>query len=317
MTAAADWSGRRSDRVEPPSGSVPGQLANLAINAPESMALSAGTPRRSSAAPERTSKHQLQRLTNDLSERDQSILSSMQAFHFLTGAQLQALHFRDHRTLQAAARICRRSLARLRDHRLLEHLDRRIGGLRAGSDGYVWRLGPVGDRLLRQDADDETRLRRKAPSIRHLDHCLAVADCYLQLVASQRGGETELVRVVTEPACWRRYLGPGGSSEILKPDLYAVTASGDFEDHWFIEVDRATESLPTLLRKCHQYERYRRTGHSQADGGVFPWVVWLVPDERRQRQLLDGLAHSRQLDSELFRVITADQLPGLVAGGAA
>jgi Replication-relaxation len=319
MTAAADWSGRRSDRVEPRSVILPGQLAMLAINAPESMAIavgSAGTARRSPVAPERTGKRQLRQLGNDLSERDRAILQSLADFHFQTGAQLQALHFPDHRTPQAAARLCRRALARLASHRLLEHLDRRIGGLRAGSDGYVWRLGSVGDRLLRQDAEDETRLRRKAPSIRYLDHCLAVADCYLQLVAGQRRDAIELVAVETEPACWRRFHGVGGSREILKPDLYAVTAVGEYEDHWFWEIDRATESLPTILRKCAQYERYRRSGKAQADGGVFPWVVWIVPDERRRQRLRDGIRHSRQLDNELFRVITADKLPGLVRGGS-
>ena len=291
MTASADRSGRRSDRVEGAADVLPGQLARLAISAPESMA-SPGCGAWAPGAPERTGRRQLARLGAQLSDRDRAILHSLADFHFLTGVQLQTLHFHDHRTPDAAARLCRRSLARLASHRLLEHLDRRIGGLRAGSDGYVWRLGPVGDRLLRQDSGDDIRSRRKTPSIRYLDHCLAAADCYLRLVAGLRRGDVELLSVKTEPMCWRRFLGVGGAREILKPDLYAITASGDYEDHWFLEIDRATESLPTVLRKCGQYERYRRTGQAQADGGVFPRVVWLVPDERRQRQLRDGLARA-------------------------
>jgi len=71
----------------------------------------------------------------------------------------------------------------------------------------------------------------------------------------------------------------------LKPDLYAVTASGDYEDHWFCEIDRATESMPTLLKKCVQYEAYRRTGAEQDRLGVFPLVVWVVPDDAQADKL--------------------------------
>jgi len=59
-----------------------------------------------------------------------------------------------------------------------------------------------------------------------------------------------------------------GSRLTLKPDLYVLTAPrtnqqpSEFEDHAYIEVDRATESLPTLIRKCRQYETYRRSGHA-------------------------------------------------------
>jgi Replication-relaxation len=64
-----------------------------------------------------------------------------------------------------------------------------------------------------------------------------------------------------------------------------VTASPDFEDSWFIEVDRGTESLPTLLRKCGRYEEYRRSGIEQRDRQVFPLVLWLLLDERRRHVL--------------------------------
>jgi hypothetical protein len=100
----------------------------------------------------------------------------------------------------------------------------------------------------------------------------------------------------------------GGGQAILKPDLYAVTASADFEDSWFIEVDRGTESLPTLLRKCSQYEDYRRSGVEQRDRGVFPLALWLVPDERRKQALATSLNKARNLDNSLFRAATFDEL---------
>ncbi|HEX6656023.1 MAG TPA: replication-relaxation family protein [Candidatus Limnocylindria bacterium] len=235
----------------------------------------------------------------------------------MTTAQLQCLHFHDHTTEEAAARICRRVLARLHQLQVVEHLQRRIGGVRAGSASFVWRVGPVGDRLLRQSRGEGGRARRKEPSARHLDHCLAIADCHLALVTAVRTGRLELLRVATEPDSWRSYLSVGGATEVLKPDLYAVTATGEYEDHWFVEVDRATESLPTLLRKCVQYERYRRTGREQAKTGVFPLVVWVVPDEQRAAKLRAALHSVRGLDPDLFRITTPEPFAELVGGGSA
>lgn len=322
MSPADQWSGRCSDRIEHLPAVLPGQRFGSAITAPESMSLAAGTSQRVSrpqAAPERTGRKRLQRLITTLSERDRAILTDLDRLHFLTTSHLQFLHFHDHQTEGAAARICRRTLARLADYRLIRHLERRIGGLHAGSAGHVWRLGPVGDRLLRQARGDGGRARPKEPSLRHLDHTLAAADCYLQLVALQRHGHAELLRLEPEPACWRRFLGAAGNQEILKPDLYAVTAdipSGDYEDHWFIEIDRATESLPTIVRKCGQYERYRRSGQEQQGGGVFPRVVWLVPDAARLERLRRGLHGARGVDGELFRVVVPTELPAMILGGA-
>lgn len=317
MTAAASWSDRRSGRVASTASSAEVTGDGADAKAPESMAFSRTTP---FAAAEgrgrRVSRRQFHRVRHALSVRDQAILTSLGHLRFLTTSQLRTLHFPQHATEPAAARICRRVLGRLAEQRIVEHLERRIGGLRAGSESYVWRVGPVGDRLLRDAQGEAPRGRRKEPSLRHLDHTLAIADCYLALVEASRAERLELVAFATEPTCWRTYHGTGGARETLKPDLYAVTASGDYEDHWFIEVDRATESLPTLLKKCTQYERYRRTGQAQADGGVFPRVLWVMPDETRGRRLEAALRANRQLDEVLFRTTTGAAFIATVLGGA-
>jgi hypothetical protein len=197
---------------------------------------------------------------------------------------------------------------------VIEHLERRVGGVRAGSASYVWRVGPIGDQLLRLQAPHRSRARRKEPSLRHLEHCLTIADVHLALTALARAKRVELLSVATEPACWRRYLAASGSVDTLKPDLFAVTASGDYEDHWFIEIDRGTESLPTLIKKCAQYEDYHRTGSAQADGGVFPLVIWVVPSETHADSLAEAIIASRNLDNSLYRVCTAARFPDIVTG---
>jgi hypothetical protein len=316
MSAGPVWSGRRSDRVAlaPTSTDVAGGPGT--DSAPETMSspTAPGTPER---VARRTGRRMLRIIERELSGRDRAILNSLDQHRFLTSRQLQVLHFHDHSTPEAATRICRRVLRRLCELGVVEHLARRIGGVRAGSASFVWRVGPVGDRLLRQARGDGIRARRKEPSTRHLEHCLAVADCHLALVTAARAGRLELLNLATEPDSWRAYLGMGGAPEVLKPDLYAVTATSEYEDHLFVELDRATESLPTLVRKCAQYERYRRTGREQAATEVFPLVVWVVPDEQRAARLHSALSAARNLDTALFRITTPERFAGLVCGGTA
>ncbi len=119
-----------------------------------------------------------------------------------------------------------------------------------------------------------------------------------------------------EPGSWRRFLGIGGESRLLRPDLAVVTAQGEYEDHWFIEVDLGSEHPPTVVRKCHLYEDYRRSGTEQDTHGLFPRVLWVVPDQRRADKLSTAIADAK-LDQDLFRVVTTDQLIPAVLGGAA
>lgn len=260
----------------------------------------------------RTSSDRLRIVRDQLSVRDQAVLSSLDQHPFLTTAQIQRLHFEAHATSESAARICRRVLKRLAELRLIEHLERRVGGVRAGSASFVWRIGPTGDRLRRQQQGNQPRARRKEPSLHHLEHSLAVAETHLRMLEAGADLRLRVLHIETEPTCWRPYLAPGAARAVLKPDLYAVTtgpgADPSYEDHWFIEVDRGTESLPTLLRKCDQYEQYRRSGREQQAIGVFPFVLWLLPDATRMGRLLDGIRGERRLDASLFRVATSDGL---------
>jgi hypothetical protein len=249
-----------------------------------------------------------------LSERDWAVLRVVAAHRFLTTRHVEGFCFADHASSLSAARITRRVLTRLLDSGLLSRLDRRVGGVRAGSASYVWTLAQAGHRLLA--GADDARRRIREPSTTFLDHHLAVADTHLALLGAHRAGQLELLYVQTEPGCWRRFTGRHGSGETLRPDLYAVTADDDYQHCWFIEVDRGSESLPRLLAKCAQYEAYRRTGIEQHLRGVFPLVVWLMPSERRADQLAAALARRSGTDPGLFRVTTADRFVPLLAAGS-
>lgn len=118
----------------------------------------------------------------------------------------------------------------------------------------------------------------------------------------QARGDTEVLRIETEPACWRTFTGREGAPETLKPDLFAITASGEFEDLAFIEIDRGTESLAVLLQKCRVYQRYFNSGREQAESGLFPKVIWLIADQDRRERLRLVLEDDGALMPDLFQV---------------
>lgn len=223
-------------------------------------------------------------------------------------------------------RIAQRTLARLRRQRILGTLTRRVGGIRAGSSGLVHYVDVVGDRLLRLESGTRPRRRRHEPTATFLRHTLAIGDTHVVLAGASRAGQLELLHCAPEPACWRRYPGIGGVTLTLKPDLYIETApapDSDYVDAWFVEIDLGHESIPTLLRKCHDYEAYRRSGTEQADHGVFPLVVYSLSAtdpakaERRRTALAEEIRRDRTLQPELFRIIAPEGLLPLVQTGGA
>jgi hypothetical protein len=254
----------------------------------------------------------LELLRERLSERDLAVLRSVREHRFLTASHIEQLHFFDHATNGSGGRICRRVLARLARERVLSRLDRRVGGVRAGSASYVYALGPVGGRLI-----DGTRNRVTEPSSLFLTHTLAIADARVALMQAARSGQLELVGVEVEPACWRRYVGIGGAPEIVRPDLYVVTASKEYEHCFFVEVDMGTESPAAVGRKCQAYELYRRSGREQAEHGTFPLVVWVAPNESRATWIESVISRTKRLKGDLFRTTTANALVELIAGGGA
>lgn len=208
-----------------------------------------------------------------------------------------------------------RVLTRLEDLQLTVRMQRRIGGVRAGSEGITWHLGATGERLLRNLHGDTHRRRYSEPEADFVAHTLAKAELAVQLHEVSYGGTVELINLEAEPTNWKSFIGPLGTREWLKTDVYAVTATGDYEDHWFLEADRSSEHPPYVVRKAKVYQRYAATGVYQARHGLFPAVVWVVPDVTRQKALQTALASDRTIQSELFRVITTDAFSAFITAG--
>jgi hypothetical protein len=245
------------------------------------------------------------RLRDRLSERDMSVIRQVAELRLMSARQVQAIHFpsSDHESESAATRARQRVLARLCRERLLTPLKRRVGGVRAGSAGLVLALGPVGQRVLTSDGP---RRRAYEPTLRFFDHTLTVTQLAVDLTLAARAGMVELLTFQAEPQSWREFADMGGRRR-LRPDAFVVLGSGEYELRWFCEVDRSSESLPVVIRKCRLYAEYYQSGQEQAKHGVFPRVCWVVPDEPRAERLREAIARDRQLPEGLFVVTTGER----------
>ncbi|MEI8080555.1 MAG: replication-relaxation family protein [Actinomycetes bacterium] len=262
-------------------------------------------------------RRDLASLTEYLTERDKAVLDSIEQYRLLSTRLIQRLYFADgHATAGAATRACTRVLARLQGHGLIVHLDRRIGGVRRGSAGYVWQLAATGERLIRETHGGEVRKRFLEPSGRFVKHTLAVAEMAVRLHESTLAGRFDLVTLDTEPQCWRPFLGGHGRREIVKPDLFVVTANGEYEDHWFIEVDLASEHLPAISKKLRSYLSYAATGIEQSQHEMFPAVLWVVPDEQRGAQIQQAIDELPNVSTGMFRITTGEQFIDAIVSGA-
>jgi hypothetical protein len=291
-------SARPSDRVEAADAVRPGEPA---------AATELADGRLASAARRRSRRYQtaarLAALHDSLTDIDWAVLGTIERFGLVSGPQLTALHFGDD---DNAGRAARRALRRLRQAEVLTVLERRIGGVRAGSSGLVYRLGQAGVRLV-----GGKRQASYEPGLHHLRHNLAVVEVLVTLRRAERAGALEVLAFEAEPVCWRTFTGRHGEPAVLKPDAYVELRLADRRRLWFVEVDRGTVSTASLERKLARYADYLQTGREQAaHGGAFPRVVWVAPNQRRAAHLKAlCTAANRRLGAELHRLLAEEWQP--------
>jgi hypothetical protein len=249
----------------------------------------------------------ISRVARNLSDRDWAVIHTVKSVRVASAPQLERLHFAG-----VGRRQTRSALASLVARGVLARLPRVIGGVRAGSTGFAYVLGPAGQRLIRPDI---TRTRRPwTVGLPFLTHSLAVTQLLVDITEACRktDGLTAVGDFRSEPDCWRTFI----HGLALKPDAEALIHQGPYDDRWFFEVDLGTESPATLDRKLSRYVAYWRTGYEQSITGVFPRVLWIVPDEARHAVLVDAFGRQPIEARPLFVAATAGAAAGRVIEGA-
>jgi Replication-relaxation len=245
-------------------------------------------------------------LADRLTEPDWLVVEQVSKLRFVSGGQLTRLCFglTDDRAVNA--RAARRALLRLTRFGLLARLPRVVGGVRAGSAGYVYCLGLGGHRLAVTRGWQPERIRRRSavPGTMFLHHSLLIAELHARLVEAERSGSFELLELTAEPSCWRSM--DGLSAQRLKPDSYVRLATRDNEYSYFIEVDRGTEGAQTIVRQLGVYSTYYQAGTEQASREVFPRVLWLSTTAKRVQALQDCVERLPAVERQLFQVAPFD-----------
>jgi hypothetical protein len=242
----------------------------------------------------------VRQLAETLSEREWQIMGTVNRLRLVTGSQFERLHFSE-LTGRSRSVVRWRVLKRLVDARVLMPLSRRIGGSLRGSAQLIYALDVAGERLLQlqrnlRQADE--RIRRPAPiGDRFVRHTLATSELYVQLVEQSRALGFRLTDFLAEPGSW----WPNGAGGWMKPDAYAALSSARIDDYWWIEVDLATEAVPTLRGKFLAYLDFVHSGQL-GPGDVVPRVLVTVPTDARFDVVAGVLERLSAPADQLFEV---------------
>lgn len=239
-----------------------------------------------------------------LSARDRAIVDSLDRLRVATADQLERLHF-SLLTSRSREVVRGRVLRRLVAWRVITPLGRRIGGTRRGSTRTIYALDTTGQRLVRERrAAEQPTARVRRPSQvgeRFLAHALAVSELYVTLATSVATVGMEVTAFDAEAAAWM----PDGMGGWLKPDAYLQLSTPQFVDHWWAEVDRATESLPTLARQLDSYLDFYRRGQL-GPSGVMPRVLVSTITEQRRDAIRELVQRLPEPAGDLF-LVTLDR----------
>jgi hypothetical protein len=224
----------------------------------------------------------------ELNPRDAGVVELVGRFRLMTADQIRAVAF----PAQVSKTPLDRVLLRLTAAGYLARLARLVGGFGGGSGQYVYQLGRAGWRLLGKGGNYRP--------FRVVDlHTLTITECFVQLHELEVRGECIVITYQPEPAS---HLAVAGTA--LTPDAYVEIGvhSPRHKLVFWLEIDRDTENPDTIRGKCTRYWR----SYQAWDGEVFPYVVFLVPDASRQRELERVIAGGPDEAQPLFSVELLD-----------
>jgi Replication-relaxation len=269
------------------------------------MALSQPPSRRPQKRPLTAGRLELVRAS--LTERELQLLGELGRLQVATTGQLARLMF-GNANEETATRLARRHLQRLGRSRLVRRFADRSRDRRVGAPGHVHALTAAGLRLIGAEHGTGGGQRKAwRPSAPFLAHRLAISELYVQLAEQTRAGGATVREFWAEPDCWRRYTGTAGQRLTLKPDALVRLGTGDLELSWFVEMDLGTERPATIADKCRCYRSYELAGEEVRRHGVFPGVMFIVPNHRRARVIAAVIARQPTDARALFTVATQDK----------
>lgn len=261
-----------------------------------------------SDGPVRVNAAYAEALASSLSDRDWRIIESVSRLRMLTGGQLERLHFPLLTSSRGRSVARWRTLKRLVDARIL--LTVRRPSRRASSAERCYTLGAAGQQLvqIRANLAGRGRIRRvSVPGERFIEHTIATSElCVALLERGARRGFVVESYAVEDAATW-----PASQGIQLRPDALCILRHDGVRDYWWLEIDRATESLPTIRRKLRTYLAFVESGQLGPDGLV-PRVLFAGPTEARCAAIQREIQAQPEPASVMFCVATHDLAPAFL-----
>jgi hypothetical protein len=235
-----------------------------------------------------------------LSERDLTIVYLIILLRCMSIGQIYRLLYLPNNMTQ---RACQIRIQILIEKNILSRLDRRLGGLTQGSAFTVISPGSQTCRYI----NARHRYFKTASGGHLIMHSLTVAEIFTQILEADINKQLKLIRIQTEPACWREYRYFVHPAIKLKPDLYVVIKRNNITHKWFIEVDRGTLSKAKIQEKAWFYERYFLDSLEQHKTGILPKTLWITLDRDRAKYILSCTSKTDQFVPGLCDSVSIDK----------
>lgn len=192
-----------------------------------------------------------------LTERDRDIIEAVHLYRVLRQDQIQTLFFRRQNTTQ-------RVLERLYDHAFLE---RKFLPVVYGRSPTLYVLDKRGADLLRSERGYEDLIwysSNKDLKTDFMEHTAAINDFRIAIVVAARRQGLELITWASESQLKADYdrvqIATSKRPVSLVPDSYFALVTPLGRAHFFIEIDRGTETLDRFKQKVRAYMAYHEGG---------------------------------------------------------
>jgi hypothetical protein len=217
-------------------------------------------------------------------KRDVDILKALYACRYLTTTQIQKVFFGRNRSV-----VCERLNKKLLPHGFL---NRHFRDVAFQTTDAVYSVGQAGIKLLAEELKAESReIKRGLESGAEplfLRHLLESNDLWADLREISRDGHAPCTLLSWWTEKKLRGLHSPERQHYPIPDSRFVLGYKDgSRAHFFVEVDRGTETPRVFQTKVRKYLAYFLEGGQERDFGFKSFrVLTVVPDKRRLERLL-------------------------------
>lgn len=219
------------------------------------------------------------------------MLLSLYYHRCLTTEQITEMHFKYKNSPAGGENsqadiVARRRIRKMYDVGLIDRFFIDVGENNGSSQGHIV-LNKKGANIVAallncQVKDLNWRYEMNEVKLPYLQHMIEINDTYLQFLQTARtlGHELDMFRVEV-PHRFKYW----GSKIIVKPDAYGQYFFGEEGFHFFLEVDRGTETPAQFQKKHQRYAAFYDSNEYLKHYSTFPLILIITPTWERALQL--------------------------------